>query len=173
MATGSPSPISIGSADLLLQIVAVGVGGSLGAIARFGVGLAVRSTPLPPYAGTLAVNLLGCYGIGVAFIALHGAHTPPWLRAMLITGVLGAFTTFSTFSLESMQLVERRAWGHLTANVSLSVLAGFAAVHLGLLSAHWMGLGAAGDGALTATAPEATETLPVPTSPSATDRDTP
>ena len=136
LSTGSETAGSMfgSTGSVLAQIVAVGIGGGLGAIARFAVGQAVRSMAYPPWSGTLVVNLLGCYGIGVAFVALETHSTPPWLRALFITGLLGAFTTFSTFSLESMQLLERRAFGHLALNISLSIIIGFVAVHLGLLT---------------------------------------
>ncbi|MFW5653790.1 MAG: fluoride efflux transporter CrcB [Planctomycetota bacterium] len=142
---------------IALQIVAVGIGGGLGAIARFVVGLVARGLPLPPYAATLTVNLIGCYGIGLAFAALSHAQAPGWLRAMLITGVLGAFTTFSTFSLESLHLVERRAWGHLSLNVSASVIIGFLAVWLGLLTANRISFAPLPPAASAATASQASE----------------
>ena len=117
----------------------VGFGGFLGAIARFQMGhwlTPVDSEQAPAIAGmslygfplaTLCVNVLGSFLIGwLAFLNIAGSPMPENLRLLLITGVLGGFTTFSSFSLESLQLIQDgnllRAIINIVANVVLCLL---------------------------------------------------
>lgn len=88
--------------------LAVFIGGGLGALSRYGVGaLARRLWPLSPFPwGTLAVNLVGCFALGLLarlFSARAGLPTP--LTAGLTTGFLGGLTTFSTFGVETTRLL--------------------------------------------------------------------
>jgi CrcB protein len=115
-------------------VAAVAVGGAFGAAGRFGIAEVVRvATPWPPYIGTLAANLIGCFAIGVAFTYLEGSQRPDWVKALLVTGMLGAFTTFSTFSLEAMHLIEERKMLDLGGYIFASVLAGLAACKVGMV----------------------------------------
>ncbi len=102
--------------------LAIFIGGGLGALARYGVSLAVGMKAASfPYA-TFAVNILGALLIG-AFLeygALKGG-LPPTLKLFIVTGFLGGFTTFSAFSLESATLYTRGDYGVLAAYVTLSV----------------------------------------------------
>lgn len=107
-------------------LVSVALGGALGASARYVTGLAAARLLGAgfPY-GTLAVNLIGSFVMGLAFVlvAQSGAKSAPFL----MTGVLGGFTTFSAFSLDAFQLYERGAFGaaalYVTASVGLSLVA--------------------------------------------------
>jgi CrcB protein len=120
-------------------VLAVALGGALGSCARWWLGgwvqrrasAASGALALFP-AGTLAINLLGCLAIGflVALAEERGALDPA-LRVFLLVGVLGGFTTFSTFGMETWQLVEDGAAWLALANAGGSVLAGLAAVVLG------------------------------------------
>ena len=83
---------------MLLTLSQVALGGAIGAVLRYLTGLALAF----PY-GTLAVNIVGSFAIGVLWIAM--AERGPW-SALLITGILGGFTTFSAFSLDTLRLVE-------------------------------------------------------------------
>ena len=109
----------------------VALGGAIGASARYGVnilaGRIVHGFPL----GTLTVNILGCLAMGLlaAFLALRGGQH---LAPLLLTGVLGGFTTFSAFSLDTLTLWERGATGTALAYVAASVLLSLAAVTAGL-----------------------------------------
>jgi CrcB protein len=113
------------------------VGGGLGAVARYGVGLAVGRAGLTgwPYA-TLSVNLVGGLLMGVlaGVLAHRGGEGAEQWRAALGVGVLGGFTTFSAFSLETALMVERRelvsAGSYALASVVLCVLAVFAGLML-------------------------------------------
>jgi len=94
-------------------IAAISIGGSLGALLRWWLGLMLNSycPPIPP--GTLAANLLGGYvvGVAVAFFATYVAVAPEW-RLLVITGFCGGLTTFSTFSAELVALMQqgRSVW---------------------------------------------------------------
>ena len=111
----------------------VGVGGAVGATARYGVTiLAGRLTTLP--LGTLAVNVTGCFAMGLLAAGLAfrgGQHLAP----LLLTGVLGGYTTFSAFSLDTLTLWERGAaalaLGYVAASVLLSLMAVTAGLALG------------------------------------------
>lgn len=108
----------------------VAIGGALGSMARYGVNiLAGRVTALP--LGTLIVNLTGCFAMGLLAAALAfrgGQHLAP----LLLTGLLGGFTTFSAFSLDTLALWERGATGLALGYVATSVVFSLAAVTAGL-----------------------------------------
>ena len=119
---------------LLLNALLVGAGGFVGAIARYGLsGFVHRQLPLSnfPY-GTLAVNLLGCLVIGLVLGLVESRQMfGPEFRTFALIGILGAFTTFSTFGYETFAML--RDGEHLRAllNVGLQVLLGLALVWLG------------------------------------------
>ena len=118
------------------QILAIALGGSLGAVLRYGVangvhGLLGRDFPY----GTLVVNVSGSLLMGLLYVLLveRLALSPEW-RAALLIGVLGAFTTFSSFSMETFALFEEGARMKALLNVLLSVTLCLAAVWLGVLA---------------------------------------
>lgn len=121
-------------------LLGVGIGGALGALARYGIDLVVvRKLGAVPASfpwGTLAINVAGSFVLGVLFVVLvEPASGPVWLRAALTSGFLGAFTTFSTFSVQTVQLAETGRGGLAIAYVLVSVVAGvLAAVTAILLS---------------------------------------
>jgi len=113
--------------------VVVAVGGALGALARYGVQLGLPHSPGAWPWATVAVNLTGCLLIGLLLaVLLARAPDHPWLRPFLATGVLGGYTTFSTFSVDAVQLVEAGRWPQAVAYLLVSVVGGLAAVVLGL-----------------------------------------
>jgi fluoride exporter len=109
-------------------------GGALGAGARYltGVGATRALGSAWPW-GTLFVNLVG--GLLVGLLAARVAADDPW-RLFLGVGVLGGFTTFSAFSLETFGMIERGAWGHAIGYAMLSVVASVGAVALGMAVAR-------------------------------------
>ena len=119
-------------------VIAICLGASAGALARWGLGLWL-STPASviPW-GTLAANLIGGYliGLALAFFATNTSVAPEW-RLFAITGFLGALTTFSTFSAESVMLLQQARYGAAFAHASLhlfgsvlATIAGFASWRL-------------------------------------------
>jgi CrcB protein len=116
------------------QTIAIAAGGALGALLRYWVsnGIYLLLGRGFPY-GTLAVNIFGSFIMGLLFVFLleRSALAPEW-RAFLLVGVLGAFTTFSTFSIETLVLLQQGALGKAALNMMLSVLlcVGFAWVGL-------------------------------------------
>jgi fluoride exporter len=104
-------------------IIAVASGGALGAVARLLInGWVSRITDgALPY-GTLAVNLLGSLLIGMLFAWFH-TSTPlsPQLKSLIVTGFLGAMTTYSTFAIESFFLLEAGDYAQAFANITLNL----------------------------------------------------
>uniref|UniRef100_A0A486XKL6 Fluoride-specific ion channel FluC n=1 Tax=Rheinheimera sp. BAL341 TaxID=1708203 RepID=A0A486XKL6_9GAMM len=118
----------------MLTYLAVAVGGAAGAALRFGVNeLALnvfgKSFPF----GTLLVNILGSFVLGVLYGLFSSGllATSPW-RALMAIGLIGAFTTFSTFSLDTVLLLQQGDWLKAIANVLLNVLL--------CLTLAWLGL---------------------------------
>ncbi len=123
-----------------MRLLLVLAGGALGSGARYVVAawLLERYGPGFPW-GTLAVNVSGSLVIGmVAGLADEGGRINPDVRLLLITGVLGGYTTFSAFSLEAVRLAERDALPRALLYVSLSVTLSLAAAALGLWLARRM-----------------------------------
>jgi fluoride exporter len=117
------------------SIFLVGIGGLLGSVARYAVALlfAGQSSSTFPFA-TLVVNIAGCFLIGIVFaLSERGNIVSPEWRIFLTTGFCGGFTTFSTFSYESLRLLEDGEIIYLSANILISVVAGLAATYLGIL----------------------------------------
>lgn len=122
---------------MLNQILAIAVGGALGAVMRFGLSSSIykvlgRSFPY----GTLTVNVLGSFLIGLLFILLtQKLQVSEEWRSAIFIGFLGAFTTFSTFSMETVTLLESGEIWRAGINVILSVTLCIAATWLGLMLA--------------------------------------
>lgn len=116
--------------------VGIAVAGGLGALARYGLEGAVDRFAGAGFPwGTLAVNVSGSLAVGFLFTVLidRGA-VDPWLRTTLLVGFLGAYTTFSTLSMETYRLLEDGALGLALANSIGSLAAGLGAVYVGVVS---------------------------------------
>lgn len=116
-----------------MTLLAVALGGAAGALARYGLGgwVQARAGLGFPW-GTLVVNVLGCLLIGLAVGIFEGVRVAPEVRALIIVGFLGAFTTFSTFGWETVVLLQEGAWGRAAAYALGSVAVGAVAVWAGL-----------------------------------------
>jgi CrcB protein len=105
-------------------VLAVALGGIVGAEARYGLGLLAPHGPSGFPWMTLLINLVGCALIGVLLATLAGLARPPRLaRPLLGTGLLGGFTTFSTFSVDLVQLLEQHCWGRAAGYLLATVVA--------------------------------------------------
>jgi fluoride exporter len=114
--------------------MAVALGGAVGSLARYGLDRAIerRSESVFPWS-TLTINVSGCLVIGIVVASLVDRHhVPAWVRAGLVIGVLGGYTTFSTFGQESLDLLEGpNHIGIALTYVVTSVVCGIAAVYVG------------------------------------------
>lgn len=117
-----------------MKLLFIGVGGMAGALSRYWVdGLVTRATRAQFPWGTLVVNVSGSLLLGFVFALLTGKSLPhPDLRSGLTIGFIGAYTTFSTFVLETVMLADEGAKLAALTNVAASVIAGLVAVWLGL-----------------------------------------
>ncbi|MCA8929992.1 MAG: fluoride efflux transporter CrcB [Alphaproteobacteria bacterium] len=116
------------------MVLFVAAGGALGAMARYGTVVAVgRLTGIGFPWGTVTVNLVGSLVLGLLIGALaHGLHLSQEMRGMVVVGFLGAFTTFSTFSLDAVTLMERGTWWPAFGYIVGSVVTGLALFFVGL-----------------------------------------
>jgi CrcB protein len=121
------------------EMLLVGLGGFAGSVARYTLSTWVtslasqnRAAPLALPLGTWTVNILGCFIIGVlSGLAVRKGGWSAEARLLLFTGLLGGFTTFSAFGLETVALLKQKSWGGAVANVGVSLLGGLLAVWAG------------------------------------------
>jgi CrcB protein len=122
-----------------VQLLLIGLGGFLGSILRYVLGGLVQGgagDSVFPW-GTLTINLLGCFGIGVlAELSEARGFLRPEMRGFLMIGVLGGFTTFSAFANETVNAVRDSAMTIALVNVVASVGLGLASVWAGRMVAH-------------------------------------
>ena len=122
---------------LLLSIAA---GGALGAMLRYGVsGLVEKLHPGPIPWGTIGVNVIGSFAIGLLWDVFGRIEVSPEVQGFLRVGLLGAFTTFSTYALETVVLGRGGDWKLASLNVLLSNILCIAAVFAGFGVARWFG----------------------------------
>ena len=115
-----------------MTILVVGVGGALGAIARYlASGWIHEATGGSFPWSTMVVNITGSAALGFVLVWLQSATTNPELRQFIAIGFLGSFTTFSTYSAEAMMLLRDGAWGRAGGYVFGSVALGLLAVAAG------------------------------------------
>ena len=120
------------------QLLAIAAGGGVGALLRYWVSTGTHALLGRgfPY-GTLTVNVLGSLLMGFLYVwLLDRVVTGPVVRAFLLIGLLGGFTTFSTFSIESLNLIEAGQMMKALVNVLLSVTVCLTAAGLGVLIAR-------------------------------------
>ncbi|MFG6116333.1 fluoride efflux transporter CrcB [Halobacillus sp. MO56] len=121
-----------------MNVILVAIGGALGAMARYLLGLIIMkrfADPPIPFA-MLSVNILGSFGLGLFFGLFygaipHGAYQDPLFLSVGI-GFFGAFTTFSTFSVELVQLIQKQYYSKAGIYLSISVLGSITAFVVGL-----------------------------------------
>jgi CrcB protein len=120
----------------MYSFLLVGAGGALGAMARYGTGILVgRLWPVSFPLATLLINILGSLAMGL-FVGLMARWLPAWqseARLFVAIGILGGFTTFSSFSLDTITLIERGELLQAGFYVLLSVVLCLIGLYLGLL----------------------------------------
>ena len=123
----------------IYALLAIATGAAAGAWLRWGLGLWLNPLLADLPLGTLAANLAGAYliGLAIAFFELHQGLAPEW-RLMIITGFLGALTTFSTFSAETVTMLMRGqyAWG--VAIISSHLFGSLLMTVFGILTMKWL-----------------------------------
>ncbi|NRA60940.1 MAG: fluoride efflux transporter CrcB [Psychrobium sp.] len=118
------------------NLLLIALGGALGAISRYGlaqlsINLFGKGFPF----GTLIANFVGSFLMGLLFSLIESEHLIPQARIALGVGFLGAFTTFSTFSLDTILLMQQGDWQKAIMNVALNLSLSLSAVFIGL----WLG----------------------------------
>ena len=117
------------------QVLAIAAGGAAGSVLRFWLSTWVHSFASRsfPY-GTLAVNVLGCLAMGFLFVLLvERLSDNTVLRAGILIGVLGGFTTFSSFSIETFNLIEQGVWLKAVINMAASLFLCVGATWVGVI----------------------------------------
>jgi CrcB protein len=118
----------------MMQMLAIAVGGAIGSVLRYAVSTGIYSVAGRsfPY-GTLTVNVVGSLLMGLLFVMLiDRAGIPEIWRMALLVGLLGAFTTFSTFSIETLNLLQSGDYTRAMANIMLSIILCLVATWIGL-----------------------------------------
>jgi fluoride exporter len=116
----------------------IALGGAAGALARYQLAASIQSRMVSAFPwGTFAVNVTGCFIMGVAttLLAQKIGISDNW-RFLVPIGFIGAYTTFSTFELETYRAIAEGTWFAAGANVGGSVVAGYAALWLGIILAR-------------------------------------
>ncbi len=118
-----------------LPIVAISAGASIGAVLRWTLGLALNSLNASIPMGTVAANLSGGYMIGLAvgFFSNNLDLSPEW-RLFIVTGFLGGLTTFSTFSAEVTDMLQKGTLGVAFTTIAIHLLGSLAMTFLGMLT---------------------------------------
>lgn len=114
--------------------LAIGVGGAIGSIARYALSLALTTrvgSSLPFPIGTLTVNAVGCFAAGILLGAVARAAISEELRAFVMAGLLGGFTTFSAFGVELFSMLKNGEVAGALAYISLSVVIALVGVWAG------------------------------------------
>ena len=122
---------------MVKQFFLVGLGGALGSMFRYACNIFIVQKNFP--FTTLLVNVFGSFIIGIvlAFCLKNELFANNW-KLFLATGICGGFTTFSTFSVENLQLIENQKWALLCLYVLSSIVLGIAAVFLGFKTINFL-----------------------------------
>lgn len=116
----------------MIKLIYIALGGSIGAVLRYGLsGLTHQWFGAAFPWGTLCVNMMGSLGIGLLWGFAEVSLISPNVRLFLFIGVLGSFTTFSAFTLETFHLLRNGEWGLAGFNAIMSVVLGTALVFVG------------------------------------------
>lgn len=121
-------------------LLLIAVGGAAGSLLRYLLGGAVQRSSASGFPfGTMFVNVAGCFLIGIFVRSLLNIQTSAELRALLVVGFCGGFTTFSTFSFETMGLLEGGEYARAATYVVVSVTGSLAATMVGMAAVSALG----------------------------------
>ena len=118
-------------------VFAISLGACVGALARWRLGLWLNHPGAFMPWGTLAANLIGGYLVGLILAWAHHADLAPFWRLILVTGFLGALTTFSSFSAEVIEMALADRWGAALSTAALHLLGSLALTWLGIQTARF------------------------------------
>ncbi len=119
---------------MLKTITLVGIGGAIGSILRYFASAGIQNKFLSSFPfGTLCINISGCFLIGIIYAFAEKNDISPEWRFFLATGICGGYTTFSTFSLESLSLIRNGEILYATLYITLSVMLGVLATFLPII----------------------------------------
>lgn len=123
--------------ELFETVASIAGFGALGAVARYAI------SHCPPYfglpMGTIVVNIFGSFALGFATSIFVSLPVPSWVKIGISTGFLGAFTTFSTFSVDNAKLIHQEAYFLLAVNMMGQLIVGVGMALLGLyLGMKWI-----------------------------------
>ena len=123
----------------MIKLAYISIGGAIGALLRYGVsGIAQRFSNSEFPLGTLAVNLTGSSIIGVFWVISESVMISQNFRIFIFIGILGSFTTFSTFTLESFHLLRDSEYVFFFANILLSITLGITLVFAGYFFSRYI-----------------------------------
>ena len=125
----------------MIKLLCIAIGGAAGALSRYGVGQAARRLGVEFPWGTLCVNLVGSFLIGLIFgvqMQLSNSDRMQLLTILAVTGFLGAFTTFSAFSLESVLLIRREQFVLVAVNILANCAGGVLLAFAGLWASRYL-----------------------------------
>lgn len=122
---------------MLMKALLIFTGGGLGALARYALAGITHTIYLGTFPlGTLVVNTSGSLLIGLLWGLVEAGHMPSHIRSFLFIGILGGFTTFSTFSLETMSLIRDGSWKFASLNILGNNLLGISMALVGYFAAR-------------------------------------
>jgi CrcB protein len=126
----------------MIKVLLVALGGAMGALLRYAMsGFTSRYLDGVFPCGTLMVNLVGCFVIGFLWQLFEMVVVSPNVRTFILIGILGAFTTFSTYGLESFNLIREGEFGFAVLNVLMSNVVGIMLVFCGfVVSRYFIGI---------------------------------
>ena len=119
--------------------LAIALGGAIGSMGRYW--LTVSMVRYPPHwlpLGTVSVNVLGSFIIGLVWAYLQQRNESEFIRLFVAVGLLGGFTTFSTFSLETVYFLSESEWGRAVANILMNLLGCLLATVAGIGLGRWL-----------------------------------
>lgn len=123
----------------LINILGISIGGTIGALLRYAISSGIYDLAGNKFTwGTIVVNLIGSFLIGLFWQFFDSYPISPHVRTMLVTGGIGAFTTFSTYSLETALLLQSGQIKLGIANTVVSAVLGILAVLLGMMTMRYL-----------------------------------